>query len=80
MNEIIITELQLRRFDGDRKPMYIAYQGVIYDVTDCPHWRSGIHQDLHFPGQILDNEISDAPHGLEVFRHPSIKRIGRLQV
>ena len=80
MEEKIFTEFQLRRFDGERNPMYIAVHGIVYDVTDCPHWRTGIHEGQHFPGQNLHDEIEAAPHGIEVFQHPCIKRVGRLQV
>ena len=35
--ETVFTEQQLRRYTGERGyRMYIAYQGVVYDVTDCP--------------------------------------------
>lgn len=77
-DETIFTEFALRRYDGEDGPMYIAYQGVVYDVTDCPHWRRGIHQDQHFPGQDLTSELPQAPHGIEVFAHPRIKRVGVL--
>ena len=36
------TEQQLRYYTGERGyRMYIAYAGVVYDVTDCPKWRRG---------------------------------------
>ena len=76
MPERVFREIELRTFDGDGKPMYIAFEGVVYDVTECPHWRMGIHQNLHFPGQDLTQEIAEAPHKLEVFSHPNLKRVG----
>jgi predicted heme/steroid binding protein len=76
--EPIFTVQQLRRYDGEDGPMYIAYGGVIYDVTDCPHWRHGLHEGLHFPGQDLTDELENAPHQSEVFRRPCIRRVGRL--
>jgi predicted heme/steroid binding protein len=72
------TKQSLRRYDGEDGPMYIAFQGVVYDVTGCPKWRRGIHQDQHFPGQDLTSELPDAPHGIEVFTHPCVKRVGVL--
>lgn len=77
-NEPTFTELQLRRYNGDDGPMYIAYQGIVYDVSDCPRWRSGLHERLHFPGQDLSAELADAPHKDEVFQRPCLRRIGRL--
>ena len=70
--------MELRRYDGDEKPIYIAYQGIVYDVSDCPRWKSGLHEHLHFPGQDLTSELYDAPHSDEVFTRPCVKRVGRL--
>ena len=78
IDERIFTEQELRRYDGENGPQYIAFNGIIYDITDCPKWRTGMHEGLHFPGQDLTGEISDAPHSDEVFRHPCVKRVGRL--
>ena len=70
----------LRLFNGDDEDrMYIAYRGIVYDVTDCAKWRVGLHEGQHFPGQELTSELeNDAPHGAEVFQHPCIKIVGRL--
>ena len=79
MSERIITLLELRRNNGDRgSRKFIAYKGVVYDVTDCPKWRTEMHERLHFPGQDLTSEFPDAPHKEEVFRHECVKVIGRL--
>jgi predicted heme/steroid binding protein len=78
VDEPTFTERSLHRYDGEDGPMYIAFQGVVYDVTDCPHWRRGIHQDQHFPGQDLTGELPQAPHGPEVFAHPCARRVGIL--
>lgn len=73
------TEFQLRRHDGEQEySMYIAHKGIIYEVTDCPKWRSGLHEGQHFPGQNLTDEILQAPHGDEVFNHPCAKVVGKL--
>jgi len=73
------TEQQLRRYDGERgRRRYIAFAGIVYDVTDCPKWRSGLHEGQHFPGQDLTSELPDAPHAEEVFLRPCVKRVGRL--
>jgi predicted heme/steroid binding protein len=77
----VITESQLRLFNGDDEDrMYVAYKGIVYDVTDCPKWRQGIHERQHFPGQDLSAELdNEAPHAGGVFSHPCVKIIGRLQ-
>lgn len=79
--EIIITEMELRRNNGDRgSRKYVAHDGVVYDVTDCPKWRLDLHENLHFPGQDLTGELPDAPHEDDVFSRPCVKVVGRLQV
>jgi predicted heme/steroid binding protein len=81
MNKIISLQ-ELTRYDGDLgNRMYIAYRGIVYDVTDCPKWRTGMHENQHFPGQELSMELDlDAPHQQEVFEHPCVKRVGILSV
>ncbi len=77
--EKTITRAQLLRQNGDRgSEKWIAYHGIVYDVSECPNWRSEMHRDLHFPGQDLSGEISDAPHEEDVFTRPCVKIVGRL--
>lgn len=76
--ERAFTRQELFRYDGENGPMYIAYGGIVYDVTDCPRWRTGLHEGFHFPGQDLSNEIGTAPHREEVFSHPCVIRVGWL--
>lgn len=76
----IVTEMELRRNDGERgSRKYVAHNGIVYDVTDCPKWRQDLHENLHFPGQDLTSELPDAPHAEEVFARPCVKIIGKLQ-
>jgi len=76
----IITILELRRNTGERSSRkFIAYDGVVYDVTDCIKWRSDLHENLHFPGQDLSTELEEAPHAGDVFSRPCVKIIGRLE-
>lgn len=77
--ERIFTTNDLRRYDGENGPMYVAYLGTVYDVTNCPHWKSGLHEQMHFPGQDLSGEMIGAPHGVEVFTRPDVHRVGRLR-
>lgn len=76
--EPIFSLRDLRRFDGEDGPVYIAYRGVVYDLSDCPKWQTGMHEQLHFPGQDLTGELSDAPHAAEVFTRPCVRRVGLL--
>lgn len=77
--ERAITLLELRRHNGERGARcFVAFAGVVYDVTDCPKWRTGFHEQLHFAGQDLTSELPDAPHTVDVFQRPCVKRIGWL--
>lgn len=76
----IVTQVELKRNTGQRgTKKFIAYQGIVYDVTDCPKWRTDLHEQLHFPGQDLTSELPEAPHQEEVFSRPCVKVVGRLQ-
>jgi predicted heme/steroid binding protein len=75
----LFTTQELLRFNGEDGPMYIAYQGIVYDVSHCPKWRRGMHEDMHYPGLDLSGEITDAPHREEVFQRPCVKIVGRLK-
>jgi predicted heme/steroid binding protein len=77
LREISIQEL--RRCDGSsrRNPVYIAYKGLVYDVSSSSFWRTGLHRDLHFAGQDLTDEIADAPHTDLVFHKFPV--VGRLK-
>jgi predicted heme/steroid binding protein len=75
----VVTLSELRRNNGDfGAPKYVAYQGIVYDVSDCPRWRREMHEMQHFPGQDLTSELPDAPHKADVFSRPCVKIIGRL--
>jgi len=66
MKEIDTEEL--KRMNGkDGKPVCIAFGGKVYDVSESPHWNTGIHMARHPSGQDLTREIGPAPHGTEVF-------------
>lgn len=68
------TSEELLAFNGkDGKPVYVAFQGKVYDVSKSPLWSSGLHMNRHPSGKNLTGEISAAPHGTEVFeRHPQV--------
>jgi predicted heme/steroid binding protein len=81
MPERTITHAELKRNTGERGTRkFIAYNGIVYDVTDCPKWRLDMHEWLHFPGQDLTSELPEAPHKEEVFRHDCVIIVGRLEV
>ena len=72
MKEITSEDL-ISNNGKDGKPVYIAFQGKIYDVTKSPLWSKGLHMNRHPPGKELAGEISAAPHGTEVLeRYPQV--------
>ncbi|MGB1217657.1 MAG: cytochrome b5 domain-containing protein [Saprospiraceae bacterium] len=57
--------------------MWVAYQGVIYDVQESRLWRNGKHYQ-HWAGQDLTEELDDdAPHTEKVFE--KFKIVGQLE-
>jgi predicted heme/steroid binding protein len=76
----LISQAELRRNNGERGARkFIAYRGIVYDVSDCPKWRLMLHEQLHFPGQDLTSELPEAPHKEEVFQRACVKVVGKLQ-
>lgn len=76
----LISLAELKRSTGERGTRkFIAYNSVVYDVTNCPKWRLDLHENLHFPGQDLTSELPEAPHKEEVFKHDCVKIVGRLE-
>ncbi|MGB0431024.1 MAG: cytochrome b5 domain-containing protein [Bacteroidia bacterium] len=70
------TRSQLALRNGqDRDEIWVAYKGVIYDVTNSRLWRNGKHY-AHWAGQDLTNELPDAPHTETVFER--FEKVGEL--
>ena len=63
LNELpVYNKFQLALRNGqDREEIWIAFEGIIYDVTNSRMWRNGTHYE-HFAGQDLTPELKDAPH------------------
>lgn len=68
MSELpIYTKSQLALRNGQDKPqIWVAYLGLIYDVSESRLWRNGKHYE-HWAGQDLTDELKDAPHTEGVF-------------
>jgi len=72
----IYTKQQLALRNGqDRPQIWVAYLGVIYDVTESRLWRNGKHYE-HWAGQDLTDELADAPHAEGVFE--KFSAVGKL--
>lgn len=74
LKEIKKRALSLR--NGTDKPeIWVAYKGMVYDVSNSRLWKNGKHYE-HWAGQDLTAELMDAPHTETVF--DKMKIIGKL--
>jgi len=72
----VYTKSQLTLRNGQDKPeIWVAYMGLIYDVSTSRLWKKGMHYE-HWAGQDLTDELKDAPHTASVFER--FEAIGRL--
>jgi predicted heme/steroid binding protein len=64
----------LAGFDGrNGKPVYIAHEGKVYDVSGSNLWAGGVHMKRHGAGEDLTEDIGDAPHKKDVLnRFPQV--------
>ncbi len=77
MNEFSLEDL--KKYNGiDGNKAYVAYNGLVYDVTDSFLWKGGKHQACHFAGTDLTGQLETAPHGLDFLNKFPI--IGKLKV
>jgi predicted heme/steroid binding protein len=72
----VYTKSQLALRNGQDKPqIWVAFKGIIYDVTDSRLWLNGKHYE-HWAGQDLTDELDAAPHTKTVFER--FEAVGRL--
>lgn len=74
----IFTEQDLKQYDGSNPalPIYFAYKGKVYEVTNSPLFIDGMHFE-HFSGCDLTDYMGDAPHDEEVFAELTV--VGELK-
>ncbi len=71
------TRSQLALRNGvDHEQTWIAYKGIIYNVSGSRYWRNGLHYQ-HWAGQDLTEELADAPHTDHVFERMEV--VGQLK-
>ncbi len=72
MQEFEIAELE--KINGNEGgPVYVAYKGKVYDVTNSKLWWGGLHMKRHHAGQDLTADIQGAPHESDVLdRYPQV--------
>jgi len=73
----VFTLDELAKYNGQNgQPAYIAYKGIVYDVSNVPQWKNGAHNGEK-AGADLTNDISKSPHGEKVFS--DLPRVGTLK-
>lgn len=67
MNEKRFTKSELKNYNGeDGKPIYVALDSKVYDLSDSRLWAKGRHMGVHSAGEELSISIKNAPHDAEV--------------
>ena len=68
------TREELITCDGkDGRPVYIAHEGKVYDVSASKLWKTGNHIKRHQSGRDLSDDIKGAPHDTSVLgRFPQV--------
>jgi predicted heme/steroid binding protein len=68
------TKKELAQYNGkDGAPVFIAYEGKVYDVSRSFLWQDGRHQVLYTAGVDLTASLDQAPHGADLLeRFPVI--------
>ncbi|GAB4292139.1 MAG: cytochrome b5 domain-containing protein [Coriobacteriia bacterium] len=74
MKEFTLEEL--KQYNGqDGKPAYVAYKGLVYDVTESAMWAGGDHEGMHAAGDDLTEAHEDAPHDEHIVDFPEVGKI-----
>ena len=72
-----ISRDELAQNNGkEGKPAYIAFKGVVYEVSESAFWMEGDHMGAHDAGKDLTEEIELAPHREETLQ--KVKQVGVL--
>ena len=68
------TREELVKLKGENgEPVYIAYDGKVYDVSESMLWKTGNHMRRHQSGMDLTDDMQAAPHDMEVLeRFPQV--------
>jgi predicted heme/steroid binding protein len=67
---------ELKQYDGkDGRPAYVAYRGIVYDVTESAMWPEGDHEGMHMAGADLTEAHDDAPHDVHIVDFPEVGKL-----
>ncbi len=74
MREFTLDEL--KQYDGrEGRPAYVAYKGIVYDVTESAMWVDGDHEGMHRAGADLTDAHEDAPHDEHIVEFPEVGKL-----
>ncbi len=76
----IFSIKELKKFDGkEGRPTYVAYKGLVYDVSSSHRWLNGTHMGRHFGGFDFTEVMENAPHNEEaLLKFPVVGEISKL--
>lgn len=62
----VFTAEELQKYNGkDGRPVYVAVDGIVYDLTKSKYWKGGGHMKMHEAGADLTTDIKEkAPQGI----------------
>lgn len=70
------TAEDLAAFDGlEGRSAYVAYKGMVYDVTESAMWGDGDHEGMHQAGADLTDAHDDAPHDTYITDFPEVGKL-----
>ncbi|HBL24785.1 MAG TPA: cytochrome b5 [Deltaproteobacteria bacterium] len=75
MKEIDPKELESNNGQNG-KPIWVAHDGKVFDLSESGLWEGGLHMGSHSAGADLTEELAAAPHGPEMLER--YKQIGYL--
>jgi len=62
----VFTAEELQKYNGrDGQPVYVAVDGIVYDLSKSKYWKTGSHMKQHEAGADLTADIKEkAPQGI----------------
>jgi predicted heme/steroid binding protein len=72
----VFTREELKKYDGTKGTIYVAYAGKVYDVSGSFQWKKGVHQIRHHAGRDLTVALKQAPHRPDLlFKFPVVGKL-----
>lgn len=60
---------ELAQYNGkDDMPAYVAFDGIVYDMSSVPAWAGGIHKGFQAGKDYSDEIAKQSPHGKSVLK------------